>query len=72
MIISWNGGLSDEVSNHPGVARAVSFFQEEVFKTDLFPTSQLQLMPHLQKLKILPFVINYIPVEHNCNFGAAY
>ena len=48
---------------------AASLLLIKGFKADLFLISQLQLMPHLRKLKIPPSTVNYVPVGHNCDFG---
>jgi len=54
----------------PGVFReTISSLKRNFFKTALFLTSQLQLMPHLRELKIPPFVVTYVPVGRNFAFG---
>lgn len=52
-----------------GCQKPAHSFLKEVFKTDLFLTTQQQLSPLLRKLKMPPFVINYTPVGHNCDFS---
>lgn len=58
-ILNWSRGLGSQVHN----------CLIKGFKADLFLISQLQLIPHLRKLKIQPSTINYVPVGHNCDFG---
>lgn len=54
----------------PVVVRGCCIFSYKRFQTDLFLTSQLQLMPHLWKLKIPASTANYMPVDTTVTLDA--
>lgn len=64
--------MEDLVTEHaavPGVFERLFLLLKGIFsKTNLFLTSQLQLMPHLRELKIPHFIVTHVPVGHNYTF----